>query len=164
MKKSLAFASFLAVFSLFAVAPAHADSGATLTFNLSGPISATWTMSQNPTPIFSETGVEFAVSVSDLVTDSMPTPDIIVFFNDPGDMGGLNTVMDEFPELVGPQVYLGDESAPTMLTGVFALREENGTPVTLTVTRAPEPTTLLLLCMGLVVIGLKRKLSAPQNS
>jgi PEP-CTERM motif len=157
MKKSLLFAFLLAVLSMILVAPAYADSGSTLTFDLSGPVSASWTMSQNPTLLFPESGIAFSVSVSDLVVDGSSTPDILSFFNNPGDMGGLNSVLGEIPELVGPQLYSGDETNPTMLTGTFTLFQDNGTPETLTVTQAPEPATLLLLCSGLAVIGLKRK-------
>lgn len=156
MSKSI-LVGVLLVISGFVAVPVHADSGNTLKFDLSAPVSATWTMAQDPGPIFSESGVAFSVFVPDLLIGTTPTPDIISFFNNPGDMGGLNSVLGEIPELTGPQVYSGSEFNPTMSIGVFKLFEDDGTPVTLTVSEVPEPTTLVLVGSGLLAVALKRK-------
>jgi hypothetical protein len=156
MKNVLKCGALLAAFIFLAALPAHADSGDTLSFDLSGPVSATWTMSENPTPMYVEDGTVFAVDVSDLVVNGIAQPDTICFFS-LGDLGGLNSVI-ALPDLFGPQIYTGDEFNPTLLTGVFNFTTwDTGAQEVLTVTKAPEPTSLLLLCSGLVAIGLKRK-------
>jgi hypothetical protein len=155
MKNVLKCGALLATFIFLAVLPARADSGDTYTFNLSGPISASWTMSENPTPLFSESGTVFAVNSTDLVVDGMSVSDILCFFNI-NDLGGLNSVV-VLPDLFGPQIYTGDESNPTFLTGVFNFSMDDGQTETLSITPTPEPTTILLLCAGIAMLGLKRK-------
>jgi hypothetical protein len=157
MRNVLKCGALLATFIFLAVLPAHADSGSTLTFDLTGPVSASWTMSSNPTPSFVEEGTAFGVDVSDLVVDGAPVPgDTIVFFN-LSDMGGLDSMI-ALPDLFGPQIYIGDEANPTFQLGVYSFwMWPEGQTETLTVTQAPEPTTMLLLCAGLAAIGLKRK-------
>jgi hypothetical protein len=158
MRNVLKCGALLATFVFLAVLPAHADSGATYNFDLSGPVSASWTMSENPTPMYFEEGTVFAVDVSDLVVDNAPVVggDILCFFN-LDDLGGMNSVLS-LPDLFGDQVYLGDESNPTFQTGVYNFSMwPTGEAETLTITQAPEPTTILLLFSGLAALGLKRK-------
>ena len=156
MKNVLKCGALLATFIFLAVLPAHADSGDTYSFDLSGPVSASWTMSSNPTPTDFESGTVFVVDSTDLVVDGVPVSDGICFFNI-SDLGGLNSFV-VLPDLIGPQIYMGDESNPTFLTGVYYFTDwETGQAETLTVTQAPEPTTILLLCSGLAMLGLKRK-------
>jgi hypothetical protein len=158
MKSILRFVILSAIFLGASAIPARADSGATLSYELSGPISASWTMSQNPTALFPETGVAFLVDVPDLVVGGASTPDLIVFFNLEGDSGGLNSATDAIPDFTGPQLYSGDENNPFMLTGTFSLiNTVNGGTETLTVKPVPEPGLLLLLSAGILVIAWKRK-------
>jgi hypothetical protein len=86
----------------------------------------------------------------------MPVDDIICFFN-LSDTGGVNSVADSLPDLIGAQLYTDPEGSPTMLTGVFYLTDANGDSYTLNVTQAPEPMTWLLLASGLAALALKRK-------
>jgi hypothetical protein len=155
MKNVLKCGALLATFILLAVLPAHADSGDTYSFTLSGPLSASWTMSENPTPMFSEDGTVFAVQSTDLVVDGLSVSDILCFFNE-SDSGGLNSAV-VLPDFFGPQVYSGDESNPTFLTGVYYLSMDDGQQETLCITQTPEPTTILLLFSGVALLGLKRK-------
>ena len=68
MIRTLKLGALLAIVTIFAALPAKADSGQTLDYTLSGgPISASWTMSQDPTPMYVEDGIAFAVNSTDLI-------------------------------------------------------------------------------------------------
>jgi hypothetical protein len=67
MNRTFKLGALLAIGTIFAALPAKADSGATLNYNLSGgPVTASWTVSQDPTPFFVEDGTVFAVNSTDL--------------------------------------------------------------------------------------------------
>jgi hypothetical protein len=156
MKSILKCGALLAALIVASALPAHADSGDTLDFNLSGPITASWTMDSNPTPFWSESGYAFAVNTTDLVVNGTPVTDFLCFFNI-NDEGGLNSSV-ALDDLYGPQVYSGDESDPTFITGTYYFTSwPAGNQEVLTITQAPEPASLLLLASGLVALGLKRK-------
>ena len=156
MKNVLKCGALLATFILLAVLPAHADSGDTYSFVLSGPVSASWTMSQNPTPAEFEMGTVFVVDATDLTVDGSPAPDMMCFFNI-SDLGGLNSFVT-LPDFIGPQIYAGDESNPTFQAGTYYFANwDTGQQETLCITQTPEPTTLLLLFSGVALLGLKRK-------
>ena len=156
MNRALKLGALLAIVTIFAALPAKADSGATLDYTLSGgPVSASWTMSQDPDPFFVEDGTAFAVNSTNLVVGTTAVDDIICFFNT-SDSGGMNTVT-YIPDLYGAQLYSGPEASPTMLTGKFYFTDAAGDCYTLNVTDAPEPMTWLLLASGLAALGLKRK-------
>jgi hypothetical protein len=155
MRNVLKCGPLLAVFMFLAVLPAHADSGSTLAFDLTGPVSASWTMSESPTTTVDSPGV-FFVEVSDFVVDGVSCPGDLYYFSSKQG-GGLNSLID-LTNLLGPQLYTGTASNPTFFNNVFDLTDgDNGTAEVLTVTQAPEPTTLLLLGSGLAAIALKRK-------
>jgi hypothetical protein len=153
----------LAALLLLSVATAKADSGQTVSYTLSGPTDATFTVSMgtSPSPEFSGQNYFFMVQPTDLVVDGVSVIDTIVFFNS-SDLGGLNSVFDALPDLGGPQLYSGNESDPTLLTGVFSLYDlETGASYTLTAnavnTTVPEPTTVLMLLAGLFAVGMGLK-------
>ena len=53
MNRTLKLGALLAIVTVCAALPAKADSGATLDYTLSGgPVAASWTTSQDPTPFF----------------------------------------------------------------------------------------------------------------
>jgi hypothetical protein len=156
MKNALKCGALVASFIFLAVLPAHADSGDTYSFTLTGPVSASWTMAENPTPVDFESGTVFTADPTNLVVDGAPVSDVLCFFNI-SDLGGLNSMI-VLPDLIGPQIYSGDESNPTFLTGTFYFTNwETGASETLCVTPTPEPTTILLLFSGIAMLGLKRK-------
>ncbi len=150
----------LAALLLLSVATVKADSGQTVSYTLTGPTDATFTVSMgtstSPTPEVSGQNYFFMVQPTDLVVDGTSMSDTIVFFN-LSDLGGLNSVLDALPDLGGPQLYSGNESDPTLLTGVFNLYDlETGASYTLTANAvpAPEPTTVLMLVAGLFLVGI----------
>ncbi|HEY0701957.1 MAG TPA: PEP-CTERM sorting domain-containing protein [Candidatus Acidoferrales bacterium] len=160
MKNILKGGALLVAFVFLAVLPAHADSGDTYQFDMSGPVTASWTMSENPTPYYYEEGTVFLVEAPDLVVDGVADGSDILCFFSLGDLGGLNSV-NLLPDFFGQQVYSGDESAPTFTTGTYYFTMSGTNAIeTLTIAQAPEPGTILLLCSGLAAIGLKRKRQA----
>jgi PEP-CTERM motif len=157
MKNVLKCGAILAAFVFLAVLPARADSGDTYQFDMSGPVTASWTMSENPTPYYYEEGTVFLVEAPDLMVDGSSDPSDILCFFSLGDLGGLNSI-NLLPDFFGQQIYTGDESNPTFQTGTYYFTMDTTNQIeTLNITTAPEPGTILLLCSGLAAIGLKRK-------
>ncbi|MFZ3217043.1 MAG: hypothetical protein WA192_13385 [Candidatus Acidiferrales bacterium] len=70
---------------------------------LSGPVTASWTMSHNPIPSYVEEGTVFALNSKDLIVDGVAEDDIICFFN-LSDWGGVNSVTF-LPDLVGDPLH-----------------------------------------------------------
>jgi PEP-CTERM motif len=156
MKATLKFAAMFAVFFFLSVLPANADSSGTMTYTLSGPTTASFTISMSSGPGWSD-GLAFTMEPIDLTVDGTSMTDTIVFFNT-ADLGGLNSGFSCRPDLIGPQLYTGSESDPTFLTGVFQLFDiETGVEYTLTACEnptVPEPSTVLMLVSGLALVGL----------
>jgi hypothetical protein len=153
----------LAALLLLSVATVKADSGQTVSYTLTGATDATFTVSvdTSPSPEASGQNYFFMVQPTDLTVDGVSMTDTIVFFNS-SDLGGLNSVFDALPDLGGPQLYSGNESDPSLLTGVFCLDDlETGASYTLTANAVtpsvPEPTTVLMLVAGLFVVGMGLK-------
>jgi PEP-CTERM motif-containing protein len=169
MKATLKFAAMFAVFLFLSALPANADSSGTMTYTLSGPNTASFTISMGSGPAWADDGTAFTMDPLNLMVDGTPMTDTIVFFNS-SDLGGLNSVFSCLPDLIGPQLYTGSESDPTLLTGVFELFDINtGAEYTLTACETsamPEPSTVLMLVSGLALVGLglKRRSSNPAGA
>jgi len=164
-------AKFLAVAALmlFSVATAQADSGQTVNYTLTGANTASFTISMNSAPQFSQDNYFFTANPINLIVDGTSESDTLVFFSS-SDLGGLNSIFSSLPDLTGFQLYSGSESNPTLLTGVFDLWDLDGSGwYTLTASAAsvpaPEPSTVLMLVSGLFTVGLgfKRRLTNPTD-
>jgi hypothetical protein len=170
MKSTLKLGALLAVLFFLSAVPAKADSASseTMTYTLSGPTTASFTISMTSGPGWSDDGTAFTMDPLNLTVDGTSMTDTIVFFNS-SDLGGLNSVFSCLPDLIGAQLYTGSESDPTFLTGVFQLFDmETGASYTLTATECnsvPEPSTVLMLVSGLFVVGLgfRRRSLAPAD-
>ena len=169
MKATLRIAATLAVLLFISALPARADSSSeTMTYTLSGPTSATFTISMNSNPGFSVNGVAFTMEPVILTVGGTSMTDTIVFFNS-SDLGGLDSVFSCLPDLIGAQLYTGSESDPIFLAGVFQLMDmQTGAWYTLTACETPampEPSTVLMLVSGLFVVGLgfKRRSLKPAD-
>src|SRR5271168_1513173 len=168
MKSPLKLGAILAVLFFLSAVPAKADSAPsdTMTYTLSGSTTATFTISMDSGPDWSDNGTALTMDPLNLMVDGTSMTDTIVFFNS-ADLGGLNSVFSCLPDLIGPQLYTGSESDPTLLTGVFELFDINtGVEYTLTASETsamPEPSTVLMLVSGLALVGLgfKRRSSNP---
>jgi hypothetical protein len=162
MKVATKFVMLLAALFLLSAASVKADSGQSVTYTLSGPTTASFTLTMDAAPEFSATGYYFTANPSNLMVDGTSTSDTIVFFSS-SDLGGLNSVFSNLPDLSGAQLYSGSESDPTLLTGVFELWNlDGGGWYTLTATAVPEPSILLMLVAGLLVVGAGVKRHAAQ--
>jgi hypothetical protein len=155
----------VAALMLFSVVTAKADSGQTVTYTLTGANTASFTISMNSAPQFSQNNYFFTANPINLIVDGTAASDTLVFFSS-SDLGGLNSVFSSLPDLAGFQLYSGSDSDPTLLTGVFKLWDLDGSGwYTLTATAAsvpaPEPSTVLMLMSGLFAVGLgfKRRLT-----
>jgi hypothetical protein len=155
----------VAALMLFSVATVKADSGQTVNYTLTGANTASFTISMNSAPEFSQNNYFFTANPINLIVDGTSESDTLVFFSS-ADLGGLNSVFSSLPDLAGFQLYSGSESDPTLLTGVFKLWDLDGSGwYTLTANAAgvpaPEPSTVLMLVSGLFAVGLgfKRRLT-----
>jgi hypothetical protein len=169
MKATLKIAATLAAFLFLSALPAKADSSSeTMTYTLSGPTTATFTISMNSNPGFSVAGVAFTMDPIVLTMDGTSMTDTIVFFNS-SELGGLESVFSCLPDLIGAQLYTGSESDPVFLAGVFQLVDiQTGALYTLTAcetSAVPEPSTVLMLLSGLFLVGLgfKRRSLKPAD-
>ena len=170
MKLPLKLGAILAVLFFLSAVPAKADSAPsdTMTYTLSGSTTASFTISMDSGPDWSDNGTAFTMDPLNLMVDGTSMTDTVVFFNS-SEHGGLNGVFSCLPDLIGPQLYTGSESDPTFLTGVFQLFDiETGASYTLTVTESssmPEPSTILMLVSGLFAVGLgfRRRSSNPAD-
>jgi len=172
MKRALWVGALLGILLLVSAAGARADE--TLDYKLteqgsSTPL-ATWQMSETPTPTCPPpgpcfvSGEYFAVNVDLSIEGGPATPDTLVFFNSLLTNVDLNDLNLLIPEFLGDQLYMNDESAPTMKTGSFTLTDDgtngvSGAVYTLDVTAVPEPSSFLLLATGFIfaAAGLRRR-------
>lgn len=156
MKHSVAFLAAAA--ASFAVAsPASA---ATLLYQLSGDYTASWQLDSNPIPDVSSSGVNFTIWDVEGFPDAIFGVADITFWH-ADELGGF-TIEDFYigsilAEALGPQLYSGPESSPTMLTGTFQLTGVNGESYTLNVSTVggvvPEPATWAMMVLGFGVLG-----------
>jgi hypothetical protein len=159
----------MAIFgSAIALALASPAQAATYLFSITGDYTASFKLASSPTPDFVDPGNVFAVAKVPGFADSSNGFADITFFS--GAFAGLliSDNGDNFTWLldaVGPQLYTGDEAAPTFKTGAFALTGL-GTPgaFTLRIAAVPEPETWGLMIVGLGLAGAAMRRGKPRVS
>jgi hypothetical protein len=160
---------FAALFASVGVASAD-----TLEFTLTGPVSAVFDMTVNSSDVLTlpftfalNSGVRLQPTNLTVNGAAAPT-DFLVFYNgNPTEGGGFAIFPSAFSMAAyasGPQIYGGNENAPTFAPGTFSLADGTaGTPVIgtysltikdLSTVSTPEPSVTILLAIGLLAVGL----------
>lgn len=138
---------------------------------VAGPLNLEWQLPESPSlDASSFTGSSFTVAMDtglysfDGIT--APFADTFTFLSaDSG--GGLNDLFGDsglvLVTALGDQMYTGDTSSPTFASGSYDIVDlATGSSGTLVIS-TPEPSALLLLCVGLcgvVTVSLRRRLFA----
>jgi hypothetical protein len=157
---AIAFAFFL----LLSVGTAKADGTSLLSYNLTGPVDATFELPANfmVAPGDYGLGAGFYVTPIDLTINGSPVSgDQLLFFS--STFGGAFEDSDVLINLTGPQLYAGPENDPTMsaITGNIPLFDYDtgagGYTLTVTPVSAPEPTSILLMGSGPLPLFLMRR-------
>jgi hypothetical protein len=156
MKRALQIAGLTGIMLLASVGAASAD---TLHYVVSGQLgSATFNLPRNPT-VTSFSSEDFYVTVNNgslnLPGYNFPLPPFVLEFSNLSAGGGFGLDLPDGTDLQlkGAQMFTGYGNARTLLPGTYPLNSWFG-PVTVYVTTVPEPSTLLLLGLGLVGLGL----------
>jgi hypothetical protein len=167
MKYRIPAALAFAFLSLLSVGTAKADGTSLLSYNLTGPVDATFELPVNFTVANGDYGLGagFYVTPIDLtINGSAVSDDQLLIFS--SSFGGAFEDADELVNLTGPQLYTGLEYNPTMsaFPGGIALFDYNtgagGYTLTVTSVPTPEPTSILLMGIGLLSLFLMRRLKS----
>ena len=142
----------------------------TLEFTLTGPVAAVFDMTVNSSgvltlPFTSDLGFGLVVTPNNLTVNGVAAPsDFLAFYNSAigGGIGIFPSAFVTTAYASGPQIYGGNENAPTFAPGTFSLADGTAqTPMlgtyTLTIknlSTVPEPSVTILLAIGLLAIGL----------
>jgi hypothetical protein len=166
VKNSLRAALVLSALLLFLTA-GIASADTLITYQVTGPVSASFQLPVNPTVIAFTPGFDFIVMPINLMINGVTSSDRVNFYSSAfgGGFvvtnGGSTAVIDS----VGPQLYSGPEGSPTMLGvvtgGVMLTDSMTGAPVGMLTTPGtpgpvgtPEPSATVLLGIGLLAVGL----------
>jgi hypothetical protein len=135
---------------------------ATLVFTLTGSYNATWQLDSSPVISSFVPGSSFNVnSVPGTYGGVAQTASVLQFYT-PAGLGGFSIGLSSGTAFVssGPQLFSGTLSAPTFLTGTFALTQftqllpGSGTlTIAPLATAVPEPATWAMMFAGFGLIG-----------
>jgi len=168
IKKAIA-AGFLALLATAIVVPTARADGATLDFTYqSDGNTFEWQLPASPVIAPADVDVLGAIDfeIDDVAVSENGGPSILetLIFISTVSLGGFYDA--SIPAATyGAQVYRGAESAPTFVPGTYDLTDygitgydSSGLPGTLEITATPEPSSLLLLAIGVLgVAGLSKK-------
>lgn len=162
----------LSILLSLSVAMASADT--LITYQVTGPVTASFEVPVNPTPselmLFASLnpdplGFGFIITPINLVINGVPSGDLLEFFNatqgggfDAFALGATSTDLN----FTGPQFYSGSELSPTFqpLNGATLKDFSSGAP-TSTIT-SPEPSAFGMLAFGMLGLLVSRlKLRSP---
>jgi hypothetical protein len=136
-----------------------------LLFTLTGPVDASFELPRDPyiAPGNADPGFGFLVMPVDLTIDGVASNDILAFYGTAGGGGFAAFDSDWDPDfsLYGAPLYKRGEWDPKFdrSNDPISLTDENGNVYTLTMTKVktPEPSSLMLLGLGLLPLGLLAK-------
>jgi len=140
-----------------------------LSFVLTGPVNATFSLPTTLSVPTSEADLGFGFVIPSMVLTSfggltingLNSPDFLAFYNATGDFGGGllaspdGMKADIFLIGGGQQLYSGPETSPTFAPGTFTFSD--GSVLTIsdgTTVGTPEPSVTILLGIGLLALGL----------
>jgi PEP-CTERM motif-containing protein len=163
MKRALQIASLTGIMLVVSVCSASADT--LLHYVVSGPLgSASFDLLQHPTlpTLKSFSSSDFTVTVHNgsinLMGYSFSAPPFDLEFSNASDGGGFALVvpiLGEF-QLKGSPMFTGLDSAPTLSIGTGTFLLDNGlvkVAVTDPLNAVPEPSSILLLGMGVLMLS-----------
>lgn len=155
---SLAIALF--AFALLSATPLRADSLTEYTYQAGGN-TFTWVLPTHSVPDAVYPGSAFTIENLSFTENGVSMVGTLDFYNWTSS-GGFDLYLGNFDYLcnaIGPQLYYGTESSPTLRSGIFFLLDygNSDTPQNLGILQAkavselvPEPSSFALLAVGLL--------------
>ena len=139
---------------------AKADGVDTFSYQAAGT-TFTWQLPNSPTPTGPDVYPGWGFTLENIpvsVNGAAPVLGSFDFFSNACSGGFDLSIGSNVPaDAYGPMLYMGPESAPTFLPGKFSFTDygssNNGVSGTLAITNVPEPSSLGLLAIGLLIFA-----------
>ena len=146
---------FILLGALLFVGVGRSSADTLISYQYSGPVTASFQLPEMPTVIAFGPGFGFAVTPIDLMINGVASSDFLTFYNSAFGGGFGACAGGECLDILvtGPQLYSGPEATPTMLPigGSFTDRRTGDPAGTIS---TPEPSAVGLLGFGLLALGL----------